>query len=160
MDREYRQGVEERINLMGVDMESKTHVNVDRIEWTTATSYPEELQKAVHWKILVGNNAPSILLEDVLMGVLDLEAGGFYPLHSHPSPEIYFVLSGKAEWTIEAETFTAGPGEAIYHAPNVPHRMVNKGTEPLRTILFWWAPDGERRVLQAGVDLLEPMPKK
>ena len=94
------------------------------------------------------------------MGILELEAGGYYPLHSHPSPEIYFILSGTAEWTVGDETFIATPGMAIYHASNVPHRMVNQGTEPLRTVWFWWAPDGSKDVLQVGVKLLEAMPEK
>ena len=139
-------------------MESNTHIHVNRLEWATASSYPEELQKTVHWKTLIGGESPFISHEDVSMGVLDLEAGGYYPLHSHPSPEIYFILSGTAEWTVDQETFTAIPGTAIYHASNVPHRMVNKGDEPLRTIWFWWAPDGSRDVLQVGVQFLESLP--
>jgi len=139
-------------------MEANTHAHVNQLEWETASSYPEELQKVVHWKMLIGGNAPSIPQKDVLMGVLDLEAGGYYPLHSHPSPEIYFIVSGSAEWTVGGETFTAIPGTAIYHAPNVPHRMVNNGNEPLHTVWFWWAPKGERDVLQVGVTLLESMP--
>lgn len=139
-------------------MNSITHVNSDQLEWTTASSYPEALQSSVHWKILIGGETPSIPSQDVLMGILDLEPGGYYPLHSHPSPEIYFILSGTAEWTVGSETFVATPGTAIHHAPDVPHRMVNHGTEPLKTIWFWWAPNGDRSVLQVGVELLEVMP--
>jgi oxalate decarboxylase/phosphoglucose isomerase-like protein (cupin superfamily) len=40
------------------------------------------------------------------------------------------------------EIFIAESGTAIYHAPNLPHRMVNKGTQPLRAAWFWWAPGG------------------
>ena len=138
-------------------MESNTHAHVDQLEWTSASSYPEDLQKVVRWKMLIGGDAPSIPQKDVLMGVLNLEVGGFYLLHSHPSPEIYYVISGSAEWTVGNETFTAMPGMAIYHASNVPHRMVNHGDEPLHTIWFWWAPNGERDVLQVGVTLLESM---
>ena len=139
-------------------MKSKIRVHVDQFEWTSATSYPEDLQKVVYWKMLVGGDAPSIPQKDVLMGVLNLGAGGFYPLHSHPSPEIYYIISGSAEWTVGEETFTAIPGMAIYHASNVPHRMVNKGNVLLHTVWFWWAPDGNRDVLQEGVTLLESMP--
>jgi oxalate decarboxylase/phosphoglucose isomerase-like protein (cupin superfamily) len=47
---------------------------------------------------------------------------------------------------------------AIYHAPNMPHRMVNEGDEPLKAVWFWWAPAGRTEVLQGAVTLLEPMP--
>jgi len=135
-----------------------THVNVSQFEWTTANSYPDALQKIVHWKVLIGEDTPSIPQQDVFMGMLDLEAGGYYPLHSHPAPEIYFIMSGTAEWTIGDETFTATPGTAIYHASNVPHRMINKSNEPLKTVWFWWAPNGDQDTLQGDIELLEPMP--
>ena len=139
-------------------MSSDNHVNANQFAWTTASSYPEEVQKIVRWKTLIGGEHPSIPHTDVLMGMLDLDAGGYYPLHAHPAPEIYFILSGTAEWTVGNETFMAEPGMAIYHAPNVPHRMVNKSDEPLRTVWFWWAPNGDREVLQVGVTLLEAKP--
>jgi quercetin dioxygenase-like cupin family protein len=145
---------------MGEKMASNIYGNVDQFEWKTASTYPEDLQKVVHWKTLIGGESPSIAQKDVLMGVLDLEAGGFYPLHSHPAPEIYYIMSGTAEWTVGEETFIVVPGTAVYHSPNVPHRMVNHGYEPLRTVWFWWAPKGERDVLQEGVELLESMPEK
>ena len=94
-------------------------------------------------------------LPEMWGGLLDLDPGGHYPTHFHPAPEIYFVLSGTAEWTIGEETFTAKPGMAIYHAPNAPHRMINTGAEPFRTVWFWWAPDGRRDVLGAQVKFLE-----
>ena len=139
-------------------MKAKIHIHTEQTEWATASSYPEELQKVVRWKTLMGGESQSIPLEEVLMGVLDLEAGGYYPLHSHPSPEIYYVISGTAEWTVGEETFAATPGMAIYHASDIPHRMVNNGDDPLRTVWFWWAPDGKKDVLKEGVRLLEPMP--
>src|SRR4030095_670278 len=118
-------------------MSANNHITTRQVAWTTAASYPEQVQKIVHWKTLIGGKSPSIPEEDVFMGVLDLEAGGYYPLHSHPAPEIYFILSGTAKWTVGDETFMAEPGMAIYHALNAPHRMVNKGNELLKTIWFW-----------------------
>ncbi len=146
---------------MSMRTKSQSHVNVSQIEWATAASYPEELQRIVRWKMLIGSGGsdwPGVPQKDVLMGVLELDAAGYYPGHAHPAPEIYFVLSGTAEWTVGDETFMAEPGTAIYHRPNVLHRMVNKGTEPLRAVWFWWAPDGRNDVLEVEVKLLEPMP--
>ena len=135
-------------------------VESDKAEWQVSTSYPEELQRVVRWKTLVGGNGSDwvggIPQKDVIVGLLDLDSGGYYPAHSHPAPEIYLILSGTAEWTIGDDTFTAKPGMAIYHAPNTSHRMVNRGAEALRTVWFWWAPDGRADVLAAPVQFLEP----
>lgn len=135
------------------------HLNVEQAEWEVSASYPEGLRRVLRWKILIGSGGPDwqpgVPQEDVLVGVLELDAGGYYPAHSHPAPEIYFVISGTAEWTVGEETFTAGPGMAIYHSPNVLHRMLNNGSEPLRTVWFWWAPGGRKDVLQVGAKLLE-----
>ena len=140
---------------------TSSHINVSQAEWTASASYPEALRRVVRWKTLIGSGGPAWLgvpQKDVVMGILDLDAGGYYPAHAHPAPEIYFVMSGTAEWTVGEETFTAEPGTAIYHPSNVLHRMVNKGTAPLRTVWFWWAPDGHNDVLQVGPKLLESMP--
>ncbi len=130
--------------------------------WTPAAHYPEELQRVVRWNTLIGNGPadwPGVPQKNVRMGVLELDAGGYYPGHSHPAPEIYFVLSGSAQWTVADESFEARPGMAIYHAPLVQHRMVNTGDEVLRAVWFWWAPDGRGEVLEGEIDLLEPMPQ-
>ena len=146
---------------MNRSTKTPSHVNTSQAEWTVSTSYPAALRRVVCWKTLIGSGGPTWLgvpQKDVVMGVLELDAGGYYPAHAHPAPEIYFVMSGTAEWTVGEETFTAEPGMAIYHPSNVLHRMVNKGTESLRTVRFWWAPDGRNDVLQVGAKLLESMP--
>jgi mannose-6-phosphate isomerase-like protein (cupin superfamily) len=138
------------------------HIEAGQAAWQVSAAYPEALKQVVRWKTLFGSNGADwhggIPQKDVMLGVLDLDPGGFYPSHAHSAPEIYFVLSGTAEWTVGEETFIAEPSMAIYHASNVPHRMVNKGTEPLKTVWFWWAPDGRADVLTQKVVLLEPMP--
>jgi quercetin dioxygenase-like cupin family protein len=146
-----------------VDEVSKRAINrveSDKAEWQVSTSYPEELQRVVRWKTLVGGTGSDwvggIPQKDVIVGLLDLDPGGYYPAHSHLAPEIYLILSGTADWTIGDDTFTAKPGMAIYHAANTSHRMVNRGTEALRTAWFWWAPDGCADVLTAPVQFLEP----
>jgi quercetin dioxygenase-like cupin family protein len=138
-------------------MSPPTHISAQDLSWSTAAAYPEALQRVVRWKTLVGEE-PGVPLADVRMGLLTLDPGGYYPAHAHPAPEIYLVLSGAAEWTVGEETFCAEAGTAIYHAPNIPHRMVNNGQAPLQAVWWWWAPEGRREVLSIGVTLLEPMP--
>lgn len=139
-----------------------SHVTEKDVPWTTAAHYPEALQQVVRWNTLIGAGAaswPGVPQKDVRMGVLELDAGGYYPGHAHPAPEIYFVLSGTAQWTVANETFEARPGMAIYHAPDVQHRMVNTGADVLRAVWFWWAPEGRSEMLEGEIDLLEPMPQ-
>ncbi len=138
-------------------MSPPTHISANDLPWSTAASYPEALQRVVRWKTLVGQD-PGVPVAEVRLGLLELDPGGYYPAHAHPAPEIYLVLSGAAQWTVGEETFRAEAGMAIYHAPNVPHRMVNDGPTPLQAVWWWWAPEGRREVLSAGVTLLEPMP--
>jgi len=87
-------------------------------------------------------------------------AGAIYPGHEHASPEIYYVTSGQARWTVGSETFEAGPETAVYTPPDTLRRMINTGTEPLRPVYFWWAPEGKQEVLRVGSTRVEPVPEQ
>jgi mannose-6-phosphate isomerase-like protein (cupin superfamily) len=135
-------------------------VHVENINtWLPIGSEPgyEELQKVCRYLPLIGGNYENwkgIPLDDVLFGELELEAGGYYPAHHHPAPEIYYVLSGEAEWTVGDQTFIARPGASIYHPANKLHKMHNKGKEALKVIYFWWAPGGDKSTFK-GYKFLE-----
>ena len=137
----------------------QSHISLKDTPWTGSKQYPPELLKVYRYKALIGGQRPGVVpQEDILMGVLELAPGAIYPAHKHPAPELYYVISGKARWTVGEETFEAGPGEAIYHPPNTLHRMINIGTETLRTVYMWWAPGGDHSVLRASSQLLEVVP--
>lgn len=40
------------------------------------------------------------------------------------------------------------------------HRMINTGDDVLRLVYFWWAPNGDRQVLQVASALLERVPEQ
>jgi mannose-6-phosphate isomerase-like protein (cupin superfamily) len=131
--------------------------------WLPIGSEPgyQALQKTCRYMPLIGGkyeNWRGIPQEDVLFGMLELAPGGYYPGHHHPAPEIYYVLSGEAKWTVGDQTFTAKPGEAIYHPALKMHRMVNMGKEPLRVLYVWWKPNGNKGAFD-GYRFLEPLPK-
>lgn len=120
----------------------------------------EALQKVCRYMPLIGGdyqNWKGIKQEDVLFGILELAPGGYYPGHHHPAPEIYYVLSGEAQWTVGDQTFKVKGGESIYHPPLKMHRMVNKGTKPLRVLYIWWKPGGDKAAFN-GYRFLEPIP--
>ena len=60
------------------------------------------------------------------------------PLHSHEYRELFYVLEGKYEFTLdrgdELETIVGGPGTAIAIPPNVPHTFKNASGEPARLL--------------------------
>ena len=65
------------------------------------------------------------------------------PLHVHEiEDEIIQVLDGdEFDLEIGGEKFSAGPGSLIYFPRKVPHRFLNVGTKPLRTL--WTITPGE-----------------
>ncbi len=61
------------------------------------------------------------------------------PLHTHAYRELFYVLEGEYEFTVERdgrlETITGGAGTAIAVPPNVPHTFKN-GTHAPARLLF------------------------
>src|SRR5690349_17239545 len=60
------------------------------------------------------------------------------PLHSHSYRELFYVLEGEYEFTIERdaqlETITAGAGTAIAVPPDTPHTFKNGSGAPARLL--------------------------
>jgi mannose-6-phosphate isomerase-like protein (cupin superfamily) len=142
-----------------------SHIHENQIRYRSTGSYPAALRRVYRYKALIGGREwypgwRGVPLPDILTGTLELDPGGYYPLHRHPAPEIYYVISGKAKWTVGKETFIAKPGTAIYHSPRTVHRMINIGGEKLKTFWIWWAPRGNTDVLQVGSRLVEPIPSQ
>jgi len=112
------------------------------------------------WKTLVGGNeGGQIDAADVQFGLWELAPHSTYHGHRHPAPEIYHVVAGQGLWTIGDTTHTVGPGSTLYTRSGVVHKMVNTGDLPLRTIWFWWAPDGRREVLTGAYEFTESAPE-
>lgn len=53
------------------------------------------------------------------------------PHHHAVTEEIYYLLSGTAEMTLNGETRAVGPGDAIAIPPGSRHTIRNTGTEEL-----------------------------
>jgi quercetin dioxygenase-like cupin family protein len=60
------------------------------------------------------------------------------PLHTHAYRELFYVLEGEYEFTVERdgelETITGAPGTAIAVPPNVPHTFKNGSGAPARLL--------------------------
>jgi quercetin dioxygenase-like cupin family protein len=56
--------------------------------------------------------------------------------HRHEGHEFFFVLQGKAEFSLEGKTRVVGPQTALYCPPNSLHGISNAGDEELRYLVI------------------------
>ncbi len=56
--------------------------------------------------------------------------------HQHDGEEIFFILAGEAEVTIEDEAFRVEENTAIFVEPNRLHGIRNPGTEELKYMII------------------------
>ena len=133
-------------------------INTSDVPWAAiGKDYAgEDFTQAFRYKMLIGAYA-QVKAPNVFFGEAEFAPGAIYVGHSHPAPEIYYVISGEAEWTVDGHTFKATPGTAIYTRPNGVHRMVNTGDEVLKTVWMWW---GNSRVLDQPSKVVEPLEKQ
>jgi mannose-6-phosphate isomerase-like protein (cupin superfamily) len=62
-------------------------------------------------------------------------AGFAPPLHRHlEEDELFYVLSGAAEFRCDGETFSAGPGDFVLLPVGLPHTFIVGANEPLRAL--------------------------
>ena len=75
--------------------------------------------------------------DDFLLTLLLLGPGLHYLRHSHPAPELYWILSGESEWQLRDGPFQPHePGETIWHEPFAPH-ATKVGLTPLLAAAVW-----------------------
>jgi quercetin dioxygenase-like cupin family protein len=100
--------------------------------------------------------APDVLLRDVVIGmpkldqqevkvlIATLEPGEKTPFHTHQYPVTTYVLEGA--FTLEMEgrpPLVKQAGEAFVEPPNVKMTGHNRGTGPMKAILFYVSGPGE-----------------
>ena len=114
---------------------------------------------ASRWKTLVGGiEGGQIDRHDIQFGVWELAPLAIYHSHRHEVPEIYFITSGQARWSVGDETRDVSAGMTIYTKPGAVHKMVNLTEEPVKAIWVWWAPDGDTSVFAGDYEFTEPAP--
>lgn len=88
------------------------------------------------WSEFIGLRGP-VASDKIACGVLVLAPGITYPAHAHQAEEVYLPISGVAEWQQGDGGFAkVAVGQAIHHAPWVPHAM-RVGAEPLAALYLW-----------------------
>jgi quercetin dioxygenase-like cupin family protein len=69
--------------------------------------------------------------------VVEIPPGADTGWHQHPYPCYGYILSGKLTVEVKGEkTHVLRAGEALAEVVNTTHRGVNKGTEPVRLVMF------------------------
>ncbi|MFI5230463.1 MAG: cupin domain-containing protein [Gemmatimonadales bacterium] len=141
------------------------HTTADSVTWITTMRYPDWFRKKYRYKELIGwisnwqsGNAAKwkgVPNQDLRFGVMEIDPGTTYPFHSHPAPEVYYVVNGRAQWTLGNDTFEAPAGTTIYTTPNTRHQIKNVGGDTLHLVYVWYAPGGNRSVLDSASKMLE-----
>ena len=72
-----------------------------------------------------------ILKEIGFLAIANLESGKTIESHRDPMEEIYFVLSGEGEMSVDEETRHVGPGDATWIPAGSPHSLTNSSEENL-----------------------------
>ncbi len=86
------------------------------------------------------------------MGLEEIDQNSEIPLHSHSeAEEIIFVISGEGIVYIDDEKANLKTGTVIFIPPNVEHRFVNTGDEPL-WITWTLSPPGFEKQIRKIAD--------
>lgn len=70
-----------------------------------------------------------VLKELGFLAIASLGQGRTIEAHVDPMEEIYFILSGEGEMTVDDETRHVRPGDAIWIPAGSHHSLVNSGKE-------------------------------
>ncbi len=79
-----------------------------------------------------------ILGENILVSFIENPPGCVFPLHSHPSEQIYIILEGEVEHICGDEKFLMKAGDVCVHPPNVEHGGTTK--TGIKGIDVFWPP--------------------
>ncbi len=111
---------------------------VDRLHWRQAGfgKLPEKLSCQISVTELIG---PDGIFENpnVRIGLLLQSPGIHYPRHWHSAEELYFIISGTANWAIGDEKENPhAPGSFVHHVSAQKHKMTTQ-SEPLLALWGW-----------------------
>jgi quercetin dioxygenase-like cupin family protein len=87
--------------------------------------------KAAAMKTLIGTDQG---WKDYVMRIVELDAGGHSPAHSHPWPHINYVLEGEGELHLAGKDHRLETGHFAFVPAETFHQYRNTGTAPFRFI--------------------------
>ena len=93
------------------------------------------LETRMGYAEIVGPAAP-FRSKEVCLGVTLLAPQTVYPAHRHPAVELYRIVAGRPQWTVEDDTRQLEPPAIVLHRSGAAHAMASKG-EALLAIYSW-----------------------
>jgi len=158
------------------NLQSKVHLNEHDVPWPEPPAIEEmsgidptmaqnfrRLSEVMRWKTLVGTGGrfgEALPDPDMAFGVGELGPGAIYPPHRHPTPELYYFVSGSARWVVDGEEFVATPGSTVYMKPFAVHSLEVISDETAVVVWADWSPNGDMEAMQGGYELLEHVPEQ
>jgi quercetin dioxygenase-like cupin family protein len=126
--------------------EQLIHVNEHDIPWSDDRAHSSSMR----WRTLLGTGGyfgEGLPNQDLYFRQGEMEPGAVYAEHSHPSPEAWFFISGRAKWKVDGETFIAEPGSAVYLKPNAVSSLEIISKEKADIVRINWGISCDRNVL-------------
>ena len=159
-------------------LKSLVHLNESDVPWPVRDDIREDrlteeqrarqdefvrLSEVMRWKTLIGTGGrfgEALPDRDMHFGTGEIGPGAIYPEHKHPTPELYYFISGSAKWNVDGEEFVATPGSAVYMKPFAVHSMEVISDD--RAVVVWadWAPNCDRSTLHGGYELMGRVPEQ
>jgi len=88
--------------------------------------------------------------DGVTSGITEFAPGVAIPLHVHNVDEVVLVLAGTATVQVGDDVRDLSPGDATWVAAGVPHRLLNRGTGPMRFHWVYSAREVTRTICATG----------
>lgn len=111
----------------------------DYLPWKYNYEDRSDLGSYLGWAELIGPEAP-FRTSEYCLGFTLISPNTLYPEHKHPATELYKVLSGTSDWTLEGVTTPRSPGDIILHPSNRVHKMETH-EETLLALYTWTGND-------------------
>ena len=101
-------------------------------------SWEDQARGSVRWRTMFSKDiAPTDTMSG---GIAYLDPGGQLAPHRHPQAEVYFILDGELEVTIDGQRHTVKPNTTIFIPGKAEHGTVNVGLKPAR-LFYCFATD-------------------
>lgn len=101
---------------------------IQDIETLKAVKFDNPEVKDASMKVLVGKEEG---WDSHVMRVIELEAGGYSPKHSHPWPHINYIIEGEGILLSEKEENPIKKGMTAFIPPGETHQFINSGQDKL-----------------------------
>lgn len=83
-----------------------------------------DLETIDPWERLPGWKGRIFESQSMTFGEWTFQKGSQVHEHRHPAEEVWLVLEGELEVTVDGEQRTCGPGTVAIVPPDAPHRLV------------------------------------